>query len=200
MLYTTVKLLKVNDGAYPERFVELSCYGPDEPIPLSKILEMFGLEETLLALRATTTPNETEQFMKLLACDYAEHMQPMCEKWRLDEDRGQRAIKAARRFLRGEATRDELLAAIQSAVNAGTEALEEGVKAQSSERFDQIVEAVHAIEAAANAAQIVAGTALFVTDVYDLFINIRYDTEQEREWQTRHLAKMLEEFEPGGER
>jgi hypothetical protein len=211
MLYTTVNLLKANK-AYPERHMELSYYGPDEPIPLSEILEIFGLEDALRTLWMTTTPNEAKRFAGLLACDYVEHILPTFEnlhgigisvtsgvvddnylawlgQWR---SWPRRAIETARQFLRGETTRDAVVAAAGD-IDELVFLLD--ISTESEPKHSPICTARDIADATANAVRAALGRR-----EYSNILNIVRNTpENEREWQTRHFSEMLETFDKGGE-
>jgi hypothetical protein len=81
----------------------------DEPLPLLTILESNGIDDALWCLRAL--PEEYEPACQMLACDFAEAVLPIFERDRPDDDRPRNAIETARRYARGEATREELAAA-----------------------------------------------------------------------------------------
>ena len=63
-------------------------------------------------------PNWNDRTMRLFACDCAEHVIHICEKDFPDEKRPRQAIEVARRFARGEATKEELAAARDAAWDA----------------------------------------------------------------------------------
>jgi len=172
--------------------MELSYYGPDEPIPLSLILEIFGLEDALRTLRATTTPDEARRFEGLLACDYAERTLPAFEayakrtKWIPDENLPRHAIETARQFLRGETTLDAVDAAVQSASNVAF-----GLDLDAEcEPDDAPIHAAHdAAEAALDAALVALEDREFPRSVLDV---VDDTPESEREWQTQRFAELLE--------
>ena len=114
MIQTSFKLLH-KAGACKERYRFLAkalggikAYGRDTPITLLQILNIKGLDDALLALRAC---DDAEKFNRLLACDYAEHVLHIFEAEYPDDYRPRKAIEVARRYARGEVTKEELTAA-----------------------------------------------------------------------------------------
>jgi len=91
-------------------------YGMDRPIAIATILESNGQADAFWSLRATQEPSD--QFTRLLACDFAEHVLPIFEARRPNDQRPRKAIEVARRFARGQADRDELIAARKGAAAA----------------------------------------------------------------------------------
>jgi hypothetical protein len=191
MLYTTINLLKKN-RIYPEHLPELPNHSLDEPIPLTLILQVRGLYDALRALHATTTPDKARRFMGLLVCDYAERTLSAFEvyakhtKWISDENLPRHAIEIARQFLRGETTRDALVAAVKDAT-----LLAHGIDYDSECEPDDspIFAARDAVSAAAGAAWV----ALEAREYPGSILCVVDDTpESEREWQTQHFAELLE--------
>ena len=73
----------------------------------------------MMWLLERTTIDQNDPCYRLMACDFAEsvlHLVPA------DEDRPRRAIETARAFVRGEATRDEMIAAWDAASAAAWDA------------------------------------------------------------------------------
>ena len=97
-------------GQSPEDF------GMDKPIPIATILESNGQDDALWSLRATIEPSD--QFTRLLACDFAEHVLPIFEAKRPGDMRPRKCIEVARLFAQGKADRDQLLAARRDAAYA----------------------------------------------------------------------------------
>ena len=111
---TSFRLLH-DAGACKERYRFLAkalggikAYGRDTPITLLQILNINGLDDALWALRACP---DSEKFVRLLACDYAEHVLHIFEAKYPDDYRPREAIAVSRRYARGEATDAELSAA-----------------------------------------------------------------------------------------
>jgi len=188
VLYTTLNLLRAN-GAHPERFSELANYGPDEPIPLIRILEIFGLDDTLRTIDATTEPEKAARFAASLACDYAEHLLPAYERVYPDDGRPRRAMETTRRFLRREATLDDLVNAENEACNAASDA-----------DFDsECDDEGGPLRNASDAADVVVFVLRIAQEPENYTTNLQYLVEDlpesERQWQSRHLAEMLEKEE-----
>ena len=59
----------------------------------------------------STIDDLTEQEQRLIAADFAEHVLPLFEAKYPDDDRPRKAIDAARAFVRGEITKEQLDAA-----------------------------------------------------------------------------------------
>lgn len=53
-------------------------YGMDKPIAIAEILESNGMADALWSLRATR--ESSDQFTRLLACDFAEHVLHLFEE------------------------------------------------------------------------------------------------------------------------
>ena len=118
MIHTTFRKLH-EAGACTERYRFLAkalggikTYGKDTPITLLQILDINGLDDALWALRAC---DDAENFSRLLACDYAEHVLHIFETRYPDDYRPREAIAVSRRYARGEATDVELSAAWDAA-------------------------------------------------------------------------------------
>ena len=116
-MHTTLRIAKVNDareGSYVSVRTALGKgWGLDDPIPLSRILEMRGLYDALWCLRAVLPEEEAarDKLSRLLACDYVEHVAHMWKAppgvtWKPSDN-----IEVARRYAHGEATDEELTAA-----------------------------------------------------------------------------------------
>ena len=118
MIHTTLARLR-EAGACTKGYPKLasylggiSAYGRDTPIPLTVVLDSNGFDDVLLCLRATI--EDSAQFARLLACDYAEHVV------RLTTDpRPARTIAVARRYANGRATEAELEDAAYASAMAG---------------------------------------------------------------------------------
>lgn len=59
----------------------------------------------------STLDDLTEQEQRLIAADFAERVLPLFEDYYPDDDRPRKAIEAARAFVRGEITKEQLDAA-----------------------------------------------------------------------------------------
>ena len=88
-------------------------YGLDSSIPILTILESNGHMDAIWSLRATREPSD--QFTRLLACDFAEHVLPIFEKRHPNDKRPRHAIEVSRLFACGKADRDQLIAARKGA-------------------------------------------------------------------------------------
>lgn len=120
MLYTTLKQIKKcgpcgqdpePDGSLRGWLKLLSylgkTYSDDEPLGFDVILESNGLDDALWCLRSV---DGYDREIRLLACDYAEHVLPIYEKIYPDT-RLRNFITTWRKYANGEATIEELHAA-----------------------------------------------------------------------------------------
>jgi len=122
-LHTTFTLLRER-GACPEGYRTLAKhlggverYGANKPIPLLTVLESNGLRDALWCLRAILPGEaaERERIGSAFACDCAEHVLWVWEKYNPNDRAPHRAIEVRRRFADGQATREELNTAIDAA-------------------------------------------------------------------------------------
>ena len=72
----------------------ITKYGKHTPIPLDKVLEVCGLQDTIWAMRCTIEPSEN--ILIELACRCAEHTLTNFESLYPDDKRPRKAIEAAR--------------------------------------------------------------------------------------------------------
>ena len=86
-------------------------YGRTKPIPLTKVLEVCGLDDALWCLPHCIEQGQAERIARLFACDCAERVLPLFEKERPGDDRPRAAILVARAYANGEATIERLDAA-----------------------------------------------------------------------------------------
>ena len=115
-------------------------YGEDTTIPLSTILEVLGVQDTLWAFRCTIEPSADIAIE--FTCRCAEHTLPNFESVYPDDKRPRQAIEAARRYLTDKsesarsAARSAWLAAESAAWSAAESAAESA--ARSAEKQWQI--------------------------------------------------------------
>ena len=95
-------------------------YGLDTPIPLDRILEVCGLNDTLWTLGIVLEPADRE--IRLFVCDCFERVLPLFEKKYPDDNRPRQAIETARKFANGQANKVELDAADAAAWAAARDA------------------------------------------------------------------------------
>ena len=120
MLKTTLRKLRDKD-ACEKRYVHLvknlgANYGDDIPITLLQILDINGLDDALWAVWAC---DDYEQFARLLACEFAEHVLPIFEQEHPQDTRPRKAIEAARIYAYGGYS-DKTRAAAGAAAGAAT--------------------------------------------------------------------------------
>jgi hypothetical protein len=111
ILTTTLNRLKAAHACDDRYEHLLTCLGGpsfdgDAPINLLAILEHNGVADCLWALRATE--QNCDVVARLMACDYAEAVLPSVEEKYPNDGRPRAAIEAARKFVRGEITVDEM--------------------------------------------------------------------------------------------
>src|SRR3990167_7615399 len=123
-LTTTFTLLRKAD-ACTEGYKKLAKhlggvtkYGVDTPIDLLTILDSNGLPDTLWCLRATQQEADVLTVARLFAIDCAERVLPIFEAKYPNDQRPRQAIQAAKDFLAGKITQEELRAAAASAAYA----------------------------------------------------------------------------------
>ena len=147
MLHTTLRLAH-EAGACTDSYQVVAkalggiqAWGLDTPIPLSRILDIRGLDDTLWCLCCIIPEDEAarDKLARLLACDYAEHVAgfwvaPAGVSWQPRD-----TIEVARRYAYGNATQEELAAAESAAgsdawSSAWSSALSAKSIAESAER------------------------------------------------------------------
>ncbi len=85
-------------------------WGEDEPIALTRIIETNGLDDALWALRACEPVAERDRVARLFVCRCVR------EVWHLlTDERSRTAVEVAERFAVGNATQEELGAALDAA-------------------------------------------------------------------------------------
>jgi uncharacterized iron-regulated membrane protein len=113
---TTLKKIKKHSACEDRYKVLLKYLGKtkadDEPLPMSVILKSNGLDDAIWALR---TLRGCDKEIRLFAADCAGHVLKYYEKEHPNDKRPREAIKAARKFAKGEITSAELNAAYSTA-------------------------------------------------------------------------------------
>jgi len=130
MISTTLAKLK-KAHACVERYTHLrkalgAKFDKDTELPLARILELNGCDDTLWVL--SNAIDGGDKIIRLWAADCAERVLPIFLKVRPDDSRPADAIKAARQFARGEigdAARDAARAAAVDAARDATRAAAE---------------------------------------------------------------------------
>lgn len=149
----------------------------DEPLSYLTILESNGLDDCLWAARADDS-EDADKFWRLLACDFAEHMNPT-------DPSSINAIAVARKFANGDATSKELAAARGAAWEAARAVWDEARAARAAWTAAWEVTRTAAWEAAWKAAR-AAWTAWIAWEA-------AWEAgAAERDWQTAHLRATLE--------
>lgn len=141
----------------------------DEDLSILTILESNGLDDALWALRAV---KGYDREIRLLACDYAEHVLHIFEEACHNDKRPRNAIEVSKRYANGEATREELDAARSDAWDAAWYA---AADAASRAAWDA---AWAALEADSRVARAAARDAA-------------RDATAERKWQEQKLRELL---------
>ena len=96
-------------------------YGRDTPIPLTKIIEVLGLQDALWCLSVTTV--DSSRFTRLLTCEFAGHVLGNFERWSPDDMCPRETIEVSRRFAGGLASSEELRSAAYSAAYSARSAV-----------------------------------------------------------------------------
>ena len=118
-LHTTLRCLR-DHGLYYDRYaVVREALGPDwgneTPIPLSRILASNGIFDTVWAFRALIDePGWTRKYI----LDCAERVLPIWQKHHPNNGHPRRAIETARAFLRGQASKVEVVSAASAVYKA----------------------------------------------------------------------------------
>ena len=196
MLHTTFKLLKQANACEPnyrdfaKALGGVKSYGEDAPIPLTKVLEINGLDDAHWALRCVLPEEEgkRDRLSRLLTADYAEHVLHLFEAKFPNDNRPRVVIETARRFARGEATKEELWAAGEAAWAARAAAWEAAREAAGAAAGEAAWAARAAAWEVAGAPASAAAGAVRAA-AWEV---ARAARAAEREWQTKHLREMLE--------
>jgi hypothetical protein len=98
----------------------IAKYGKDTPIPLTKVIEVCGLNDAVWALQCTT--ENSDKLARLFACDCAERVLPIFERRYPDDKRPRTCIEVSRRYAIGQATDQERDAARAAARAAARDA------------------------------------------------------------------------------
>ena len=148
----------------------------------------------------------TETDLRLLACDYAEHVLTIFERTNSEDKRPRTAIETARKYVRGEATLQDLHAAAYAAANAAYAAAYVAAAAAYAAAYAAYA-AAYAAYAAANAAYAAAYVAAYAADVAayaaDAAANVAYAADAadayagERKWQRERFADLLKRLQGG---
>ena len=130
MLTTTKQLLRKYDACEEryEHLVEvLGPSGDNDTIPLTRIVELNGIEDAIWALVAVPSNQQVERdrLARLFACACVRKT-PLADGrfvWDLlTDERSRHAVEIAERFAKGNATAEELAAARAAAWNAARDA------------------------------------------------------------------------------
>ncbi|HVE17244.1 MAG TPA: Imm5 family immunity protein [Chthoniobacterales bacterium] len=123
-LTTTLAILRAHEpctqGWSKLRRTLGSGFPDDKPIDFGVILESNGIDDALWALRGVVPEQEAarDRLARLFACDCAESVLHLYEKDYPEDKRPREAIRVARAFAEGKATREELAAARAAARDA----------------------------------------------------------------------------------
>ena len=137
----------------------------------------------------------TETDLRLLACDYAEHVLTIFERTNSEDKRPRTAIETARKYVRGEATRQELYAAsAASAAASAASAASDAAYADAASAAASAAYTAYAAAAYADAAS-AAYTAYAASDAayaaYTAYAAYAAAASAERKWQRERFADLL---------
>ena len=165
-------------------------YGEDTPIPLDKVLEVCGLDDTLWTLRIVIEPAERE--IRLYACACAERVLPLFESKYPDNKCPRQAIEIARKFANGEVTKEELSSACAAAWGAAAGAADFLAGATwAAVGSAWAAGATWAAARAARAAWAAARAARAALTAGSAWAAARAADEAAGEWQKARLIEML---------
>jgi len=143
----------------------VSAYGEDKPISLLTILESNGTADCIWSLRAALEA-EKDYLARMISADCAESVLHLYTAKYPDNDKPAKAIEAARKFAKGEITREELIeakdAAAYAAANAADAANAAAAAADAAYAAANAADAAYA--AAADAANAAAAAAYAAAD------------------------------------
>lgn len=107
----------------------------DDPLHLSVILESNGINDAIWALRSV---DGKEKEIRLMAADFAETSLPIYEKYHPDDQRPRLTIKAARDYVNGLITKNDLAAASAAARDAAWAAARDAARDAAREKITEI--------------------------------------------------------------
>ena len=127
MLTTTRTLLKQNHacmGSYAKLVKGLggaTTYGDETPIPLTRILDILNVQDTLWAFRALEDGqgDESRRILITFSCDVAERVLNVFEEAYPDDHRPHKAIAAARACVTDKSAHAAAYAAAHAAAETG---------------------------------------------------------------------------------
>ena len=131
-------------------------FDPDAEINLLTILESNGVADMLWTLRATD--QDSKRIASQLAIEFAEQALPIFEKRRPDDARPRKAIQAARDYLDGKISLEELQACQSHAAAAAYAAADADAYAYAAADADAADAYAYAADADAAAAAAAAAT------------------------------------------
>ena len=177
MLYTTLAAIRAHSPCQSGWTRLLGHLGKtkadDEPLALSVVLESNGVADALWCLRAC---DGAEMFAKRFALDAAKHVYPIWHAKYPKNARVKNCIAMTGMYLRGKATKEELIKAREAAAAAADSALAAAVT-------------YAAADAATYAA--LAALAARAADAATYAARAARAADAEREWQAKHLAACL---------
>ena len=110
VLTTTFRLAK-DAGACQESYRKFAKHkgsvrkwGEDKPFSLLEVLEVCGIDDTLWTLRCCTESDKARRLSQIFACDCAEHVVHIYEKYYPTDTRPRHCIEVIRKYIAGEVT------------------------------------------------------------------------------------------------
>jgi hypothetical protein len=190
----TLEKLKEWEACYYDEFTDvadademlLRWSGGRRSMSVLEVMELdaVSVEDRLwVAIRALNKKDR-----RLFACDCAEHVLPIYEKYYPDDSRPREAIETMRRYARGEATKEELEIANNAAYAAANAVADDADDAWAAANSAADAAANNAASAAANAAWAAADAA----DAADAAARAAA-RDAEREWQLERVKCYLGE-------
>lgn len=151
-------------------------------------------EDKVLGRRARLTrivETWNERTARLFVCDCAERVLPIFERELVDDSRPRVAIETARRYANGEATREELAASWDAAMDAARSAMAAASAAAMTAAWDAAMAAARSVSYAAWVAARDARDALVAAWDARAARDARDAWDAECDWQTERLRQYL---------
>ncbi len=161
----------------------------DNDISLVRALDATDIQDAFWWFRRNELTSDQARDLRLLACDYAEHVVHIFEDKYPDDNRPRTAIEVARLYANGQATKEELEKAQSTADAAARDA-------DAAADDDADADAADADAAAADAAASYAAYASYAAASYAAaYAAYAADAAAaERKYQTEKLRELLVEW------
>mgnify|MGYP003646998834 CR=1 FL=1 len=170
---------------------KIGALAGNSDVTLMQALDATDMQDAFWWLRANDLTPDQERDLRLLACDYAEHVLHIFEDKNSNDYRPRRAIDTARRHALGQATKEELVDAAAGAARAAADGAYGAYDdAAAAGAYDAAYAAVRAAGAATGAAAADADAAADAAAGADVAVA----DAAERKYQTEKLRELLVEW------